>query len=201
MSNSHPTPFAKLRNFITALNHKPALYWLALASIVTFVMTGFANTILEESYRKSQFPVPFAVGQTTFNGTLLKSYFKYMIDQGTLDIFVQTQLIDFLFIISVILMGFFIWIFVARLHQADTFFRNAGLWFSLSLPLAGISDVIENLISFVLLANPLGFSNWLAIVYSTVAVIKFAFWTIGLVWLMLSLLALPVKLIANKIKE
>mgnify|MGYP007065340162 CR=1 FL=1 len=35
-------------------------------------------------------------------------------------------------------------------------------------------DAIENLISFVILGDPLGFSPWLAIPYSSFAAIKFA---------------------------
>ena len=200
MSESKSKSFSKLRNFIQNLNQKPPLSWLAVASLVSFGLMGLANTLLEASYAKSKFPVPFFVGQTTFDGALLKSYFKTMIDQGTLDIFMQTQFIDFLFIITVILFGFSLWALVARLHQPDSFFRKAGLWFALSLPLAGISDAIENLISFILLASPLDFPNWLAIVYSTVAAIKFGFWTIGLLWLPVSLIALILKFIEAKIK-
>lgn len=201
MSEEKNKSFPKLRNFIESLNHKPSLGWLALISVVSFGLMGAANTLLEESYSKSKFPVPFAVGQTTFDGELLKSYYKTMIDLGTLDIFVKTQFIDFLFIITVILMGLSLWAFVARLHQPDTFFRKAGLWFALSLPLAGISDAIENLISFILLASPLDFPNWLAIPYSAVAVIKFGFWTIGMVWLAISLVALIISFVVSKIKQ
>ncbi|MBT3313421.1 MAG: hypothetical protein HN390_02290 [Anaerolineae bacterium] len=200
MSEEKKKSFLKLRNFIESLNHKPSRGWLAIASLVSFGLMGAANTLLEASYAKSKFPVPFFAGQTTFDGELLKSYFKTMIDQGTLDIFVQTQFIDFLFIITVILFGFSLWTLVARLHQPDSFFRKAGLWFALSLPLAGISDAIENLISFILLASPLDFPNWLAIPYSAVAVIKFGFWTIGLLWLPISLVALIISFVVAKIK-
>jgi len=67
--------------------------------------------------------------------------------------------------------------------------------------LAGISDAIENLISFILLASPLDFPNWLAIPYSAVAVIKFGFWTIGMVWLAISLVALIISFVVSKIKQ
>ncbi len=41
-------------------------------------------------------------------------------------------------------------------------------------------DVIENLISFVMLANPNEFANWIALPYSAVAVAKFACITVGM---------------------
>ena len=193
--------FSKLHNYVDGLNHKPSMSVLLLGSVISFLLMGFANSILEASYSKSQFPVPFMIGQTAFNGELLKSYFQVLLEKGTIGVFIQTQFIDFLFIFSVILLGFFAWVFIARLHGKGTFFRKAGLWFSFSLPLAGVSDAVENIFSFFLLAAPLTFPNWLAIPYSTIAVIKFAFWTVGLIWLTVSILALILKFIIGLFKQ
>jgi hypothetical protein len=177
------------RRLIVGLN-RPSLLWLLVASIVSIGLVGLANSILEASYVASRFPVPFAQGQTNFDGALIKSYYQAMLDLGTFQIYVRTQWLDFLFILATGLMGLSLWTLVARLHAPGSRFRSLGLWFALAIPLAGICDIVENLISFVMLADPTGFPNSLALFYSTAAVVKFAFWAIGILWLVVSLAAL-----------
>jgi len=49
-------------------------------------------------------------------------------------------------------------------------------------------DVLENLVSFVMLSNPTGFADWLVVPYSSFAVAKFAFYLIGYIWIVAALL-------------
>lgn len=87
-------------------------------------------------------------------------------------------------------MGYTVWKFVSQLHKEGTFFNRYGKWFAFALPLAGLFDVLENLVSFFMIANPVNFPDWLVIPYSTLAVIKFGFWGIAILWLVISVITL-----------
>ncbi len=58
-----------------------------------------------------------------------------------------------------------------------------------------ICDAVENLISFVMLANPQGFADWIAPPYSGFAVVKFAMITAA----MLALIVSAVLILAGRV--
>lgn len=62
----------------------------------------------------------------------------------------------------------------------------------LSVMLGATFDAIENLISFVMLANPQGFANWIALPYSGFSAAKFALITLGMALLIAALMALAI---------
>ncbi|HEY1014041.1 MAG TPA: hypothetical protein VGE07_15115 [Herpetosiphonaceae bacterium] len=163
-----------------------------IAALVSVGLTGLANSILEASYAASRFPVPFIVGQTAFDASTIKSYYQVMLQLGTFPIYVRTQWLDFLFIGATSLMGLALGTLLARLHAPASRFRSLGIWFALAIPMAGLCDVVENVLSFVMLADPLGFPDWLAPLYSTAATVKFGFWAVGVCWLAGSLVALVI---------
>ena len=128
---------------------------------------------LDASYAASNHPVDYATGQTQFSGTTVKEYYAVMSEAGTLDIYSRTQMIDFGFILGVIAMGWLLGTLVARLARNGSWARVFG-YATACFALAGASfDAIENLISFVMLANPSDFANWIALPYSGFAVAKF----------------------------
>ena len=62
-------------------------------------------------------------------------------------------------------------------------------WFmALTMPLNAVMDALENLTSFIMLSDPLGFADWLIYPYSTFAVTKFAFYSIGYIWILLAVI-------------
>jgi hypothetical protein len=158
-------------------------------SVLCFLCYGFSSSMLDTSYQASRFPVPYYIGQTSFDASKIKAWYQYMIDAGTFDIYFKTQFIDFVFILSVVLGGFFIWTFFASLHARDSFFRRTGYQFAFLLPLAGLFDIWENLVSFFMMANPIHFYNGIALIYSAFAVVKFVFWGLALTGLTLVIIA------------
>lgn len=158
------------------------------AMVATFLGFNWIKTKLDQSYANSLHPVDYATGQTTFSGEMVKSYYAHMIEQGTLDIYVTTQLIDFGFILAIACMGAFFCTFVARASREGSWGRRVGLFAGLCAILGAVCDAIENGWSFVMLADPTGFANWLALPYSGFASLKFALITIAMASLILSLL-------------
>jgi len=162
----------------------------AIISSVSLALYFFTSYLLETSYLKSKFPVPYFTQQTSFDAVKMKEWYEFMIQENTFQIYLKTQWIDFAFILAVISSGFTIWTLVSKLHNEKSWFRKYGYFFAFSLPLAGFFDILENIVSFFMIANPLEFSNALIIPYSTFASIKFGFWAVALIWLMISIIRL-----------
>lgn len=163
-----------------------------LVSLVSLGIYFLTSHILEKSYVLSKFPVTYFEQQTSFDALKMKEWYAYMIEQGTFDIYLKTQFIDFAFIAAVILAGFVLWSFIANLHPNGSFFERWGHKMAFALPFAGAFDIFENLVSFFMIANPDNFAAFIVIPYSAFAVLKFACWTVGLIWLVIALLSLPI---------
>lgn len=163
--------------------------WWGLA-VLAWAISRTAQVWLDGFYARSQFPVPFYTGQTTFDAVELKGYYAHMIEQGTLDIYVQTQWIDYVFMVTslvflVVLAGAALRTLPKALHGGRLFrFAKAMVYI---VALAPVFDAMENLVSFVMLADPQGFSDWLVYPYSSFAVAKFTVFAIGYVWALGSL--------------
>lgn len=181
-----------IRRSLSVLNKMRLRSHLAAAGL-SFIALGIINAVLNSSYERSRFPVPYAEGQTTFDGAKLKEFYRFMIDQDTLGIYWQTQFIDFGFIAAMAAVGLTIGSLVARLHRPGSRPARLGIAAAWLISLGAAFDAVENLISFTMLARPESFPNWLAIPYSTAAVIKFALITCGMLSLAIAIAALAAK--------
>lgn len=159
-----------LRTRINNLNAKTH----AILAVVAFAMFRLTNIALDAMYARSQFPVSYQVGQTAFDGELIKSYYQHMIDAGTLNIYWQTQLFDYVFMLTMATMGTVIPLFIRRLYKEGSWSYRLATVASFAIPFGALCDAFENLVSFAMLAQPLSFANWLAPIYSSFAVVKFA---------------------------
>jgi len=160
----------KLMNRITRVNifaHGGALG----ASLVYFL---WVKARLDASYAASKHPVDHLTGQTAFSAEVIKGYYAHMQGHGTLGIYQRAQVIDFGFILGMLLVGVLLGTFIARFAREGSAARRAALLAGLAMIGAAICDSIENLISFAMLADPQGFAGWIALAYSGFAVVKFA---------------------------
>lgn len=169
--------FRNLKQLVTKaekLFAKLPLWLHALAALLAVVVVRAANSVLDVSYAASKFPVPFMEGQLAFDGALIKSYYATMIEQGTLGIYVQTQLIDFAYIASVFVAGLVVPLLIARLYASGSWLQKVSLAMAAILPMGALFDTLENLVSFVMLSMPQSFPDWIAPIYSSFAALKFA---------------------------
>lgn len=160
-----------------------------VAAATTIGYFRWIQGVLDRSYAASGHPVDYATGQTTFDGGAIKEYYAEMQANGTLDVYVSTQLIDFGFIFGMICIALFVCTLIARLGREGSFARKAGVLAGLSVIAGALCDAIENGVSFIMLANPAGFADWLALPYSAFASIKFALITLGMLLVLVSLLS------------
>jgi hypothetical protein len=150
---------------------------LSAITLVSLLFNLWATKILNAAYAASGFPVAYWQAQLSFNHEQLKGWYAFLVDKGTLDLYVHTQLIDFVFIASVLLLHTAALLALSRGLPAQSKARQALVWAALLSTIAPLADAVENGISFVMLANPTGFEPWLAIAYSTFAALKFGMFT------------------------
>lgn len=170
---------------LQAMTTRP-LWQHAAAAIGTIGYFQWIQGTLNASYAASGHPVDYATGQTSFDGPTIKGYYATMADQDTLNIYTQTQLIDFGFILAMVLIGLCVTTLIARLGRMGSWGRRIGIWAGISIIAGAICDAIENGWSFIMLANPTGFADWIALPYSTFAVIKFGLIAFGMLLILIS---------------
>ena len=157
---------------------KPKTTILAIVFIVSIAFNGYASKILNESYAESEFPVPYFEAQLSFDAERIKYWYAFLLENETFDIYVQTQHIDFIFILSILLLHASCLLLLGRAFKAQTKGRSILVFCALLSTIAPLADALENGVSYIMLANPSGFPNVLAMIYSSFAVIKFTFFTI-----------------------
>jgi hypothetical protein len=152
-------------------------WWLG--TVVGFMAAKLVQLAwLDPAYAASGFPVPFYVGQTTFNAAELKSYYQVMLDLGTMHLYHRTQLIDCIFILCTYAAFFLLTqsIYHSLKKLAPTAKRSLKLavWMCFIAPLAALADAAENAVSFIMLLNPTEFfDGW---------VLKFALFVLTYLW-------------------
>ena len=75
--------------------HLPLLLALTAGA---FVAQRVTQTVLDSSYARSGYPVPYYEGQLSFSASKLEGWYATMEQHGTLGVYWQTQLLDFAFI-------------------------------------------------------------------------------------------------------
>lgn len=169
--------------------HAPTGLRLMLLTPAAFIFNLWASKILTASYIASKFPVPYFVAQLSFSPEQLKIWYSVLLEQGMLDKYLQTQHIDSLFILSTLLLHGLVLVLISRLFAADSKGRKIMVLCAFISAIAPISDQLENLVSYIMLANPRDFFNGLAYLYSSFAAIKFAFFVFAYVTAPIGLIA------------
>lgn len=132
------------------------------------------QVILNASYAASGHPVDYKTGQLAFSAEKIEEYYGVMANQGTLDIYLRTQIIDYGFIFATALAAWVLGTALARLALG----QGLVYWGGLAVAVLGVTgagfDALENLISFVMLARPEAIADPVALIYSGFAAAKFA---------------------------
>lgn len=174
------------------------LQWWGIA-ILLVVIRQATQMWLDGLYVASQFPVPFYIGQTTFNAEELKGYYAVLLEKGTLGKYFWVQMADYLFMVTVFISFFALMTAVYRSLPEIKWLKSIAWAMIFIAPTAALFDAVENLVSFFFIANPTDFADWLVHPYSGFAVIKFAIFIIAYLWaiagLIISLISVLVGLI------
>jgi len=178
----------------------PTTLTLILLTPAAFLFNLWASKTLTASYIASKFPAPYFVAQLSFNPEQLKAWYSSLIELGTFDVYVRTQHIDSLFILSVLMLHGFALVLISRMFAANTKGRKIMVICALISAIAPIADQLENLVSYVMLANPRDFADSLAYIYSSFAAIKFAFFVFAYVTAPVGLVAGLISMVLRRRK-
>ena len=169
---------------------KPTRAWLSALLALSLLLAAAGYVAVELSFAATHYPVSLLEGQLTFSGPAIKSHYATLLAQGTFDRFVLTQVIDFAWIVGLMLTLFFAHVAIARGQPAGSRWRPLALRLAVVAPLIAASDALENAVSFIMLADPTGFPDWLAVLYSGLAAIKWSWAVIGVSLIVIQLGAL-----------
>ena len=166
-----------------------------VAVIASFIVLAVVNTVLDRLYAASNHPVSYAEGQTTFDAGRVEGFYATMSAAGTLDLYVYTQVFDYLFMVALAVFALTLGSLLRRAAAPTQPLMALARAGGVTVAVGAVFDAVENLISFVLLgfyatSDPAGFPDVLVHPYSVAAVIKFALVGLGLVLLLVSLIGL-----------
>lgn len=171
---------------------RPRNRTIAAALGGSIVTAAVGYTAVTAVFAASDFPGTLFETQLAFRAETLREQYATLTAQGTFGTYVAAQVVDFVFIIGLLSTLFFSHVAIARGQRHHARWCDLALRLAVIAPLIASADVIENLISFVMLARPETFPAFLAIAYSSVAAVKWAWSIIGVSLLVVQLGALVV---------
>lgn len=163
---------------------------LIAITLLALLFNFWATAILNAAYTASEFPVPYWQAQLSFDDEMLKGWYGSLLSKHKLGLYVRTQIVDFVFIVSVLILHTSALLALSRGMPATSKARQLLVWAALLSTIAPLSDAVENCISFIMLANPTDFEPSLALAYSSVAAIKFGMFTFAYVAAIVGLFAM-----------
>lgn len=172
---------------------------LMVIGLLALLFNFWATDLLNASYASSGFPVPYWQAQLSFDANKLKGWYQILIERGTLDRYIQTQHIDFVFIASVLILHIVVLLAISRALPANSGLRRAMIIAAMLSAIAPIADALENGISYIMLANPADFADGLAWAYSSLAAVKFAMFTFAYLAAILGLICAAWLLVTRRI--
>lgn len=159
--------------------------------IGSILLATVGYTAVTMAFIQAEFPGTLFQAQLAFRGETIKAQYETLIQQSTFSVYVTAQIIDYAWIFGLMLTLFFAHVAIAR-AQTNPGWRNLALSLAIIAPAIASADAFENLVSFFMLANPQGFPNWLAPIYSSFAAIKWGWSVIGVSILIVELIVLLV---------
>ncbi len=178
---------------------KPSTYLVFIIFLFSLLFNYWSSSALNQSYENSGFPVPYHEAQLSFSPSKLKGWYSHLVENNNIEKYISTQNFDFVFILSIVVLHFIALIFVSRLFKEKSTGRKLLIFSAFISLLAPLFDALENLVSYLMLANPMGFSNYLAYVYSTLAAMKFGFFTFAYIAFAVGILTAMIKYVKNRI--
>jgi len=167
----------------------PSPAWTRVLLIVGLILAVFFNVWLGILFTETQYPVSLFERDTTFSGPELRSHHAVLLDQGTIGTYRMIQYLDYGLMFFTGLFFFILALYIARKHKDDSW-RRFGFIGALLFPASALMDAIENGFLLIMLSDPPGFPDWLAMAFSSFASAKWALFIIGMVWLILTAIAL-----------
>ncbi len=168
--------YEQISNFIDSRSTKSLL----ITILLSFIAFMHANIWLGILFEETGYPVALLVSQNRFSASGLKSDFAVLVENGTLTDYKTIQYLDLYIMISTAVCFGTIALTMFRKISYDSPWRKRGFKLALLFPLSSLLDFMENIVLLIMLENPLEFPNWMAYVYSVLALSKLLVFIIGI---------------------
>ena len=165
---------------------------LALLIVMSFGLMIGGLSIATVAFEQARFPGSLFTAQLAFDADLIRTQYATLIANGTMSTYITAQILDYLFIIGLGAFGYFLHVAIARAHSEGSTWHKVARVAGLLVVTSASFDAIENIASFMMLADPTGFAPWLAPLYSSLATAKWSIAAIGTPLLVVELVALAV---------
>lgn len=185
MENNTSSPSSgTMKKIDSLINNLSSRSWLIilLTSGIGFI---FFNVWLGVLFEGTGYPVTLITSQMRFNASKLKSDFSVLIDEGTLNDYKMIQYLDLGIMISTAVFFGALALFSIKGFDNNSDWRKRGYIVALLFPISGLLDAIENVFLLIMLEDPLGFPDWLAYIYSSLALAKLVVFIIGIISLII----------------
>lgn len=154
---------------------------------ISFIAFIFFNIYLGILYENTGYPVPLLEGQTRFSPELLRSDFSFLIKNNTLEDYILIQYLDVGIMLSTAVFFTMLALYISTKLKLPHW-KKLIIVFSSLFPVSSLFDLIENTFLLSMVYNPEHFPDWLAVSYSSSAVLKLLSFLIGV----LSLVLIPI---------
>lgn len=162
--------------------------WIALAAAVAALAGGL--TWATSLYVKSGFAPRLIEGQLAFDAERTRGWYAALVERGTLDIYRQTQWVDFIFIAGLLATLFVLHLLIAKARRDAPAWQGLALWLAILGPAIATADIWENLVTLTMLGAPTAFPASLALLASTLSAVKWSWSVIGTSMVVVQLVAL-----------
>ncbi len=159
------------KNLLNDLSKTPVLAGIV---IVSYFAKAKIEALLNHHYALSKFPVPFYEAQLSFNADKLRQWYQYLHEHGTFEQYIFTQHFDFYFMACVLILHFSCLQLIATFLKNNIRLNKLFCRFAFLSCLAPLADALENGVAYIMLANSQYFPDYLALIYSSFAAIKFS---------------------------
>lgn len=170
---------------------------VAMTALALALMVG-GLAVATASFEESGIAADLFAVQLAFDPDVIRAQYEGLLARGTFDVYVRTQVLDYLFIVGLGGFGWLLHALVGRVHvPGSRWHRVARIGGRLVVTSAAL-DAVENLVSFAMLADPAGFPELLAPIYSSIAAAKWLIALVGAPLLVTELVAAAVRLATTR---
>ncbi len=157
-----------------------ALKRMLALSIVIFIATLL---IMGVFLALSGFPIDATTSQLSFSGDKLKAWYA---QTTSLEYYALFQIFDYGFMVGYGMLAFSLAQIIARKYPEGSKWRVSGILIGFIGILSALLDASENACILITLTAPLTFPNFIAIIHSILALIKYLCLISAIIWALIA---------------
>lgn len=157
---------------------------------VSILVTALGYFLADNAFRLARFPAGLFEWQLAFSADKTQTWYAILQAQGTLHFFVEQQWLDFIFIFGTMSTLFLVNLLLGRMHPLGSFWNRVGIIIALVAPLLDFTDALENVTYFAMWRDIAHIPQALAVLSSSLSLIKWLSAGIGAIALLIQVGAL-----------